>query len=287
MPTPAARFALVLLAVSAAWLPGCGGGSEDDYTARMAEEHREDSPRPTEAATTEPELPVETQQVAYATVDGKTVRGYVARTDMDDAPGLIVIHEWWGLNDNIRAMTRRLAGEGYVVLAVDLYGGEVAEDRDRAMALMREATEHPERAHDNLRQARAYLETQVPGKRVGTIGWCFGGAWSLNAALTMPDEIDATVIYYGRLETDPAKLDALSMPILGIFGEEDEGIPVATVREFEGALRSAGKDVEIHVYPGADHAFANPSGEAYDAEAAEDAWDKTLAFLERHLKNAG
>jgi carboxymethylenebutenolidase len=284
MATPRPRERATIPALLAALALACGGG-DDDFTARMAAEHEDDSPRPTAAATAEPASAVATREVAYATIDGREATGYLARPEgaaASELPGLLVIHEWWGLNDNIRAMTRRLAGEGYVALAVDLYGGAVAEDRDGAMALMRQATDHPERAHENLRQARRFLADEGV-REVGTIGWCFGGGWSLNAALTMPDEIDATVIYYGRLETDPAKLEALTMPILGIFGGEDDGIPVETVREFESALRTLGGEVEIHVYDGAGHAFANPSGEQYEPGAAEDAWRRTVAFLDRHL----
>jgi len=267
-------------------VPGCGRDAAGEHAARMAAEHEGETPRPTGAATAEPSGPVATEDVAYAEIDGAAVTGYLAHPVQTDGPfpGLIVIHEWWGLNDNIKAMTRRLAAEGYVALAVDLYGGKVASDRDGALGLMREATDHPERAHDNLRQARGFLDTERHVTGVGTIGWCFGGGWSLNAALTMPDVIDATVIYYGRLETDPDKLRALTMPILGLFGENDEGIPVETVREFESALRSLGKPVDIRVYPGAGHAFANPSGERYDPEAAEDAWARTVEFLGRHLR---
>ena len=137
---------------------------------------------------------------------------------------------------------------------------------------------------DNLRQAYAYLEGTRQAPKVGTIGWCFGGGWSLSTALLLPDKIDATVIYYGRLESDPGKLKPLSMPILGLFGELDKGIPVDSVRAFEAALTAAGKSAEIHVYPGADHAFANASGGRYKADAAEDAWAKTVAFFGKHLR---
>jgi carboxymethylenebutenolidase len=140
---------------------------------------------------------------------------------------------------------------------------------------------------ENLRQAHAYLEGTLGAPRVGTIGWCFGGGWSLATALLLPDKIDATVIYYGRLVTDPEKLRPLAMPILGHFGSLDQGIPVAGVRAFEKALKDLGKEVEIHVYEGADHAFANPSGGRYQAEAATDAWGKTVAFFARHLAGGG
>jgi carboxymethylenebutenolidase len=134
-----------------------------------------------------------------------------------------------------------------------------------------------------LKQAFAYLEGD--GQKVGTIGWCFGGGWSLGAAMALPDDVDATVIYYGRLVTEEEALAPLSMPILGFFGSEDQGIPIDSVNAFEAALNALGKDAAIHVYEGADHAFANPSGNAYQAEPAQDAWGKTLAFFDAHLKS--
>jgi carboxymethylenebutenolidase len=272
----------VILAVS------CGGGTSegDDYAGRMAEEHAGDRPVASGAAAEEPALSIEERDVIYATVDGREVRGFFARPagPWHGGPALIVIHEWWGLNDNVRSMARRLAGEGYAALAVDLYEGEVAEDPARARELMTASMGREGDLEENLRQAEAWLENEAGATSVGTIGWCFGGGWSLRAALLMPGKIDATVIYYGRLVTDPEQLAALETPILGIFGAEDEGIPLEGVREFERVLGELGKPVEIHVYEGAGHAFANPSGTRYVPEAAEDAWSQTLSFFSRHLE---
>jgi carboxymethylenebutenolidase len=281
------RRTLLLLAVGG-WVltVGCGSSGEGDYTERMATEHAGDRPEASEAAAGEPRMPVEEMEVEYATLGMDPVRGFLARPaeGAAGAPGIIVIHEWWGLNDNIRSMARQLAGEGYVALAVDLYGGQVASDPERARELMSATMEREVELEDNLGQAYRYLTEQAGAERVGVIGWCFGGGWSLRTALMLPDAIDAAVIYYGRLVTDRERLERLEMPILGIFGAEDGGIPVETVREFEAALDALGKDARIHVYEGAEHAFANPSGTRYDAEAAGDAWTKTLAFFEEHLQ---
>ena len=152
------------------------------------------------------------------------------------------------------------------------------------MALMRAAQENAERLRENLRQARAWLGEELGVDKVGVIGWCFGGGWSLQTALMLGDEIDATIIYYGRLVTEPEALEPLTSPVLGIFGAEDQGIPIDSVRAFEAALGDLGKPAAIHVYEGADHAFANPSGTRYNAEAAEDAWMKTVSFLAGNLK---
>ncbi len=260
---------------------GCGG---DDYAERMAKEHEGDVPVPSPAAEAEPAAEVETERVVYATVGGDEITGYLARPAAGEAaPGVIVIQEWWGLNENIESMARQLAGEGYLALAVDLYGGEVATDRDGARTLMQAAMAAPEAAEENLRQAYAYL-TELGATNVGSIGWCFGGGWSLRTALALPGELDAAVIYYGRVITDRQQLAALTAPVLGHFGSEDGGIPIDGVREFESLLGELGKDASIHVYEGADHAFANPSGTRYDAGAAEQAWQRTLDFFEQRLK---
>jgi carboxymethylenebutenolidase len=264
---------------------GCSGNSDSEHVDAMANEHADDTTESNPMSQASPAVEVETQSLDYATVNGETATGYLARPAGVDGPlpGIIVIHEWWGLNDNIRSMAEQLAGQGYQALAVDLYGGESADTRDGAAALMSASMEKTEALTENLKQAFAYLEGD--GQKVGTIGWCFGGAWSLGTALALPNDVDAAVIYYGRLVTDEESLAPLSMPILGFFGSEDQGIPLDSVNAFEAALNALGKDAAIHVYEGADHAFANPSGTAYQAEPAEDAWAKTLAFFETHLKS--
>ena len=279
--------------VLACLLPSCGSGPEpesaagpgDAFAERVAAEHAEDLPVASGAAAVEGSVPVVAEKVAYGSVDGRPIHGYLARPEAAKGPlaGLIVIHEWWGLNDNIRAMTQRLAGEGYAALAVDLYDGQVADEAVLARQLAGAAQENAPALRDNLRQARAYLVSRSGAPRVGTIGWCFGGGWSLDTALTLGADVDAAVIYYGRLVTDPERLGRLQAPVLGIFGSNDRAIPVASVREFEAVLGRLGKPAEIHVYEGADHAFANPSGTRYNAEAAGDAWKRTTAFFREHL----
>ena len=276
-------FTRLLSVVLLSLLVACGG-KKDDYADKMTEEHKDDAPVSNASSTLEPRLPVETEEVTYASVDGKEISGYLARAANPESnlPGVIVIHEWWGLNDNIRMMTRRLAGEGYKALAVDLYRGQVAETPQDARSYMSKVNQ--QNAVANLEQAYAYLTEQAGTEEVGVIGWCFGGGWSLQTAIAMPEKIDATVIYYGRLVTDKEKLSPLDMPILGIFGEEDQGIPPEDVRAFEEILQELNKPNSIHIYEGANHAFANPSGNRYQKEAAEDAWDKTVSFFNTHLK---
>lgn len=247
------------------------------YVDAMAREHAADEPvagaAGGEAAT----------GVVGAEVDYGPGRGYLARPDGTPRAGLVVIHEWWGLNDNIREMSNRLAAAGYLALAVDLYEGDVAGEPGEARTLMQALMRDEDRAGRHLGAALRWLETEGGVDEVGSIGWCLGGAMSLRLALQMPEELDAAVIYYGRLVTDPAELAPLRMPILGIFGAQDRGIPVESVREFEMALQALGKTHEIVIYEDADHAFANPSGTRYQPEAAADAWRRTLAFLDQHL----
>jgi carboxymethylenebutenolidase len=279
------RILSTLLSLTVLSLTALAPLAAQDIVTRMEHEHQGDAPVQSPSAATPPARPVIGTNVAYATIDDKTINGYLARPAQAPADaGILVIQEWWGLNDNIRAMADRLAGEGYIALAVDLYEGEVAVSREGAASLMRKSMEREGALEDNLRQAHKYLTTEAGATEVGVIGWCFGGGWSLRTAIMMGDRIDAAVIYYGRLVTDPDELAPLTAPILGIFGELDTGIPVESVNEFESALLERRHDARIHVYPGADHAFANPSGTRYNEAAAADAWPKTLQFFDQYLR---
>ena len=264
------------------------------YPQRMAEEHDGDRPVATEGVQMDTGENVLTEPVQYATVDGRAVTGYLARPQgaVGPVPALVVIHEWWGLNDNVRRMTERLAGEGYQALAVDLYGGEVAETPERARELAQAVDQ--EEAMANLSEALRFLSARrantferEPSGFAGVIGWCFGGGKALQLALERPEDVGAVVVYYGEPITDRDRLARLEAPLLGIFGGADQGIPVPRVRAMESLLDEIGADATIHVYEGAGHAFANPSGTRYEPEAAQDAWEKTTAFLDRHLRAEG
>lgn len=248
--------------------------------------HRYDRPSPTAIAQVKPQVPVMAESVEYITIDGEAVKGYFAYPqDATEAlPGLIAIHEWWGLNENIEAMARRLAGEGYQVLAVDLYNGQTADTPERASQLVREVAENPLAAEANIRRAYNYLAEEKQAPQIGSIGWCFGGSWSLETALLFPQELDAAVIYYGQVgEATKEELSTLKMPILGIFGAEDSLIPTETVARLETRLNELDREATILIYENAGHAFANPSGQNYVPEAAEEAWTETIDFLNDHL----
>ncbi len=251
---------LFALALSLALLfQACGSTSPEstvqsnntaDNLETLAEEHSGDQPTATPAAMAEPSVPVTGQKIVYATVEGQPVTGYLAQPENPTSaalPALIAIHEWWGLNDNIQAMTRRLAGEGYTVLAIDLYGGQVATDPAQARELMRSVMDAPGPAQENISQAAQFLTDEYSAPKLGSIGWCFGGNWSLRTGLLLPD-LDAMAIYYGELILAPEALDGLDMPVIGFFGEDDSSIAVEDVKVFESRLTALGNPVSIQGY---------------------------------------
>ena len=178
-------------------------------------------------------------------------------------PGLILIHEWWGLNDNIKEFARSFARLGYVALAVDLYNGRSAGTPET------EVRQNLPAAFENLTHAVEYLRglPEVVGDRLASVGWCFGGGWSYEMARNDMG-VRASVMYCGRFSQDDdfSKMRAL---ILGNFGEEDRAISVDSVREFQATVKTLNGDHGIYIYPNAGHAFANSDSANYNAEAAE------------------
>jgi len=222
------------------------------------------------------------QEVELTTQGGKSVKAALALPASTPAPTLVLIHEWWGLNDQIKAVAADLAGQGYVALAVDLYDGKLAGpgDRENARAYMQGvvATE----ATDTLMSWVAWLKGHDKGNgKIGTVGWCFGGGWSLNAGIATP--LDATVVYYGRVNRTAEDLKALKGPVLGHYATQDKWINQEMVSGFEAAMKAAGKTATSHWYE-ADHAFANPTSARYDEADAKLAWERTLAFFTANLQ---
>lgn len=215
--------------------------------------------------------------------DGAEVSGFLAQPVTEgNYPGIVIIHEWWGLNDQVKSMADVLAREGYVVLAVDLFEGNVATTTEGAQANLRENPN--EETLPRMQAALEYLRDQpnVDRNRIASLGWCYGGGQSFQ--LSVNEDFNATVIYYGRISTDEADLVKLQEPVLGIFGAEDTSILVEDVREFERILKEQGTSADIYVYEGAGHAFANPTNtQAFREEQAIDAWNKTLDFLKDNL----
>lgn len=199
------------------------------------------------------------------------------------APAVVIAHEWWGLNGQIRGVARRLAQEGYVAIVPDLYHGQVAGDPEYAHELMRGLDE--DAAVADMDAAVSWLRTQsrVDGKHIGVIGFCMGGRFSQLLALRRPD-LAAAVMFYGRPEKDPLKLAALNVPLQGHFGGEDRGIGADQVEALKAGLAKAGKPVDIYVYPGAGHAFMNEGQPSYHPDAAKQGWARALQFFQKHLK---
>jgi carboxymethylenebutenolidase len=199
-------------------------------------------------------------------------------------PGVIVIHEWWGLNDWVKEQASKLADQGYAALAVDLYRGKVATTPEEAHEIMRGVP--ADRAARDLHAAFEFLQSQgnVKKDRIASIGWCMGGGYSLDVALAEPT-LTAAVINYGHLATDPAAIGKIHAAILGNFGGQDKGIPPDDVQKFEEQLKKDGKKADIKIYPDAGHAFENPNNKSgYRAEDTADAWQRTVKFLEDNLK---
>jgi carboxymethylenebutenolidase len=226
----------------------------------------------------------ETEMVQFP--NGKdTVSGFLATPEKHGRyPALVVIHEWWGLTEWVKGETTKLSQQGYVALAVDLYRGKVTSDPEEAHELMRGLPQ--DRAVSDLKAAFAYLMTRpdVDHVRIGAIGWCMGGGYSLQLAIHEP-RLAACVVNYGALPTDPTDIAQIYAPVLGNFGAEDRGITPDDVHAFEKSMQALKRRVDLKIYDGAGHAFENPTNtNGYRPEAAADAWTRTVTFLNKMLK---
>lgn len=225
--------------------------------------------------------------IQFPSAIGGNASGYLALPDLKVTgrhPAIIVIQEWWGMNDWILQQADRFSRDGYVALAIDLYRGKSTGDSATAHELMRGMPE--DRAMADLKAAFNLLaaRSDVDPAKIGSIGWCMGGGYSLALAAVEP-RLAACVMNYGRLVTDPNTIEKLRTPILGNFGADDRGIPPADVKAFDAALKKAGKSSDMKIYDGAGHAFMNPANaDGYRPEAAKDAWRRIDAFLEKKLK---
>lgn len=256
---------------------------QTDYAAAMRREHAHDAPAASPAVRQSAPAP-QGEMVQYGVLNGRPSFGYLARSaNFKRGPAVILIHEWWGLNDNIKAMADQFAAQGYTALAVDLFGGKVATVPDSAMKLYQAAMQDIKGGEMNLVSALGFL-TGLGATKIGSVGWCFGGHWSLRTALTGGASVSGTVIYYGAPITDAKELERLKAPVLGLFAAKDRGIPVAAVEQMASTAKGLGKRFDLTIYPDVDHAFANPSGGNYNKAAADDAMAKTLAFFASTLK---
>lgn len=224
------------------------------------------------------------KDVSYKSGD-ETVKGILYTPEgKGPFPAVMAIHEWWGLNDWVKDESSKLSDQGYVVLAVDLYRGKVATTPEMAHELMRGVPE--DRAARDLHAAFAYLQSlpSVKKDRIGAIGWCMGGGYSLDVAIQEPT-LRADVINYGHLATDQESLKKINASILGNFGGQDQGIPPDDVKKFDQSLKQLGKKTDIKIYPDAGHAFENPNNKTgYRADDTADAWKRITNFFASTLK---
>lgn len=242
----------------------------------------EESPENETPAVAESEEGLITETVEYPDADGETLMGYLARpADAEALPAVVVIQEWWGLDEHIRDVTRRFAREGFIALAPDLYDGVVTTEPDEARKLVMELD--MQEAVREIQQAIDFLQAQdyVAGQQVGVVGFCMGGRLSLQTALVEAD-LGAVVAFYGSPLT-PEEAQEVQAPVLGLYGSDDPSIPVDAVRTMEEAFGQAEVEHEIQVYEGAGHAFFNDERDSYNAAAAEDAWPRTIEWFRTHL----
>jgi carboxymethylenebutenolidase len=214
---------------------------------------------------------------------GGNTRGYLSVPKSGTGPGVIVIQEWWGLVDHIKDVCDRFAGEGFVALAPDLYHGKTAKSPDEAGKLMMAL--RIDQAEQDLSAAIEYLATldSTTSEKVGVVGFCMGGALSLYTATKNP-HVGACVVFYGGHPKVKPDLPNLHAPVLGLYAARDGFVTPDSVHQLESKLKELGKQIEAHIYPGTDHAFFNDTRpEVYDADAADDAWRRTVQFLRKHL----
>lgn len=226
----------------------------------------------------------EPQKVSFAS-GGETAQGLLyLPSGSGPHPGLVMIHEWWGLNDWIKEQAALYAGLGYVVLAVDLYRGQVAKDADEAHELSRGLPQ--DRGVRDLVSAVHFLQQRkdVEAKRVGAVGWCMGGGYAIQLAVAEPN-LRSVVVNYGALPTDRVSLAKIRASVLGNFGGKDMGIPPSSVDAFAAEMRKLGNPPDVKIYPEAGHAFENPNNKAgYRGEDAADAHQRIVTFLSLTLQ---
>jgi carboxymethylenebutenolidase len=218
------------------------------------------------------------KMIQFNTADGKQASGYYIAPKKKSKKWLIVIQEWWGLNDNIKVEADKYYKDlgDFNILAVDMYDGKVAATPDSAMKLTRSAD--PVRMTTILQGAMQHAGKDAS---IYSVGWCFGGMWSLQTAIIAGSQAKGTIMFYGRPETNMDKLKSIQCDIIGFFGNLDRSPSPAMVTEFEKNMEAAGKKLTTHKYE-AGHGFANPSNPSFNKEATEDSYSKAIAFLKSH-----
>ncbi|MEM6511381.1 MAG: dienelactone hydrolase family protein [Pseudomonadota bacterium] len=269
-------------------LAACGESSDGSDTVGVddAVSNPVGAPDTAPVAEERPARDVFSERLAYGEVDSELVYGHFAiPADMvEPLPAVVMIHERWGLNATVREQADRLAGQGYIVLAVDLFDGRTSSDQVGSNRLMQDVMESPDNTLQNIEQALGFVRNVAGAPAVAVLGADLGGEWALRSASLLPDFVDAAVTVYGQVTTDAELLAALQAPLLGLYGATDRSVRVDSVREFEAALLELQKEHEIHVYPDSGRYFSNPQVEnRYDPVASADAWSRIHEFLARNL----
>ena len=279
------------IAVLAALISGCGGNEAEVTTAGAsgldaASEVSASAGGASAGSSAEDDdnslvVPISALEVAYGETEDRNHVGYFAAPEqiVEPLPGIVLVHERWGLDDSMREIARNLAQEGYAVMAVDLFAGLTASDPGEAQTLTSQVSAAREATLSNIAQAVDYLRAYALAPRVAVVGYGLGGGFALETAVTVPEKIDAVASYYGPLLTDADSLQRLRAPFLGLYAEHDASVPMRQIQEFRGLLRDAGNPGMVLIQSGTSHGFADPGRPAFDAANADIARRELTEFL--------
>jgi len=283
----AGRSALCMAGVILLAIGACEKRTTEESDVSDAAPPSRSAQPPETAEAAETERAVDAETLPYADVGEKLVYGYFAfPSDMaEPLPAILLVHDWWGLDDDMRTAANRLAAAGYMVLAIDLYGGATTNNLDKAREITIGVVANAADVDENIRQAIEFVDV-AGAPSVGIAGWGFGGGYALNAALRFPDRINAVVVFYGQVPGNTDQLATLASPVLGLFGAADLSVPVDSVQEFAAATSRLGKPAEIEIYDTAGQGFADPKQRQFDAAIAARAWKRMLDFLAENLPSA-
>ena len=246
------------------------------------------TPSPAPAAPDEsPSEPREiiSESLPYAEIADGLVYGHFAiPADMiDPLPAVVIVHDWFGLNQTVRSAAERLAGDGFIVLAVDLFSGQTADTVAAARELEVEVVENSRAAEDNLRQAIEFIRISSGAPTIAIVGYGFGGGWALRSALEPRSSLSAAVSFYGQVITDEDRLADSEVPFLGFFSESDRAVPVQNVRDFAASMRGLQKDADVQILADVRRGFVDVSSENYNGARAGEAWRQMVSFLNAQM----